>query len=237
MHVAHRQNRKLPETEDDGRHGQISIVIRKCQKSESATTSERAVPISSDLRSQLRQQMPGYMVPSVLIPIQEIPLSATRKADRVCLREIGKVCISSNAPGDLANVNGTTTANRDDQDLILRTEQPAYELAHKISSMGTVWGSSNVSTKPADDGTRLRGYGFKDIMLHLAGLDSVNMISLKYYVSRHLKVTVSMRLLIDRTTSIRTLAKLIKVTQEQQDKDYVAINGSRQLSHTSEPGS
>lgn len=50
--------------------------------------AETPMPPIASIRQQLKQELPGYMIPALIIPIKEIPLTANGKTDNTQLAEI-----------------------------------------------------------------------------------------------------------------------------------------------------
>jgi amino acid adenylation domain-containing protein len=50
-------------------------------------TRNEAVPAASDLRTFLQETLPGYMVPSIFVKLESVPLTANGKVDRAALPE------------------------------------------------------------------------------------------------------------------------------------------------------
>jgi aspartate racemase len=65
------------EVPDGGDHQLVAYVV--------PTTAERDSPIGPSLRQHLRERLPEYMVPSVFVPMDRLPLTSTGKTDRRAL--------------------------------------------------------------------------------------------------------------------------------------------------------
>ncbi|WDK10222.1 amino acid adenylation domain-containing protein [Colletotrichum graminicola] len=151
------------------------------------------------IRRELAAKVPSIMMPThwadaITLWDDGFPLLASGKLDRkqvmTCLEAQPK---GRHAKADIpARAVGGSTA-------ILRGEIPAYDLAEKIASLAP----SKSSSRPS------LSMGVDDAFLHTAGLDSLNMMSLMHFIRMKYRTKVSMQLLMDETTSIRTLAALI----------------------------
>ncbi|KAK2056976.1 amino acid adenylation domain-containing protein [Colletotrichum caudatum] len=151
------------------------------------------------IRRELAAKVPSIMLPAHWVDIITLcsdgfPLLASGKLDRkqviACLEAQSK---GRPAMTDVpARVVGGSTA-------ILPGEVPAHDLAEKIASL--VPSKSSSRTSPS--------MGVDDFFLHTAGLDSLNMMSLMHFIHMKYRTKVSMQLLMDETTSIRTLAAFI----------------------------
>ncbi|KAK2028470.1 amino acid adenylation domain-containing protein [Colletotrichum zoysiae] len=151
------------------------------------------------IRRELAAKVPSIMLPTHWVDIITLrsdgfPLLASGKLDRkqviACLEAQSK---ERPAIVDVpARVVGGSTA-------ILPGEVPAYDLAEKIASLVPLKSSSRISPS----------MGVDDFFLHTAGLDSLNMMSLMHFIHMKYRTKVSMQLLMDETTSIRTLAAFI----------------------------
>lgn len=160
------------------------------------TGSEAQVaPLTAQLKDRLAQRLPSYMWPVVLVHMKEFPVTATGKVNRRELREMGRLMFR-NSPH-------LTSDGSSNSELIAETEQPAYALAQKIASI-----------IPACYRAGLAGPdGFRDVLLASSGLDSINMMSLMYFISKKLGVKLSMKQLADETMTIRTLARCVAEKQ------------------------
>ncbi|KAI0527995.1 hypothetical protein F5B22DRAFT_653082 [Xylaria bambusicola] len=68
------------------------LVLRKSQEQSSMEEHEQKkaiVKILQQVQARLESVLPYYMVPSLLVPISELPLTASKKTDRKRLREMG----------------------------------------------------------------------------------------------------------------------------------------------------
>lgn len=74
----------------DGKRGPELVGFIILKKSEDHVEEKKAVSMAvRRIQSRLESVLPYYMVPSLLVPIPEMPLTASRKTDRRRLREMG----------------------------------------------------------------------------------------------------------------------------------------------------
>jgi thioester reductase-like protein len=157
------------------------------------------LPNAMEVKQQLALYLPKYMIPELFLFCPQLPMTATGKINRRGIREMGgslswaAVEQSSDALGSLVAASGGP---------IPSTEQPAYELAQKIFKMIPPWHQCSLASKKYET-------TFDDVLLLYSGLDSVNMMTLIYFISQHFHVKVGMQFLLDPTTSIRSLARFI----------------------------
>lgn len=171
----------------------------------------RPYPYSADIKKKLDSQLPRYMVPTVSFSVPELPLTATGKTNRRKLRELGRTLLSSEDQrlfdmSEQRQGNGSPHS-----ELISETEQPAYALAQKVHSLRPSWAQGNQSFEKQ---TPSHGHlALNDVLLHSSGLDSVNMMELMSYIAQNFGIRVGMQYLMDRNTSIRSLAEYITDSQ------------------------
>lgn len=153
------------------------------------------------IRKELSSKIPSIMLPTHWVDITtlsrgQFPLSPSGKVDRrqiaTWVEELSPA--KSQFLDKTAQVAHTTTA-------IFPGELPAYELADKIASLVRSESRSSVYQPPGC---------FDDIFLHSSGLDSLNMMSLMHFIHMKHRVRVSMQLLMNEHTSIRSLAAFIE---------------------------
>ncbi|KAI2822224.1 hypothetical protein CBS115989_2238 [Aspergillus niger] len=139
------------------------------------------------------------IVPDVFISMLELPVTSTGKIDRKQLRDIGRSLLLSE--GHVFDNTSHLSLNGDlRSELILHDEQPAYTLAQKAYSMRPAWVKGYY---PRTEG------GFRDILLHSSGLDSVNMMELTSFISRQFNIQVDMQYVVAKSTTIRSLAEYV----------------------------
>ncbi|UNI20184.1 putative NRPS-like protein biosynthetic cluster [Purpureocillium takamizusanense] len=153
--------------------------------------------ITQDSRRRLEELLPSYMVPTAFFSIREMPMTPTGKTNRRRLREMGaSFCEEAGETADT-----TPGGSADDGAVILKAEQPAYALAQKVAAMLPPWRQRDVAANGES--------GYEDICLFPSGLDSINMMALAYFISQQFQVEVDLEVLMDPSTSIRTLAGVV----------------------------
>lgn len=159
------------------------------------------------IRDLMAISLPTYMVPTLFFAMRTLPLTVAGKIDRKRLREIGAT-LGAKEGWDTGTTNGTgvDTMLAGNSTCILETEQPAYALAKWVFSMNQSSGRDNLL--PDAETT-----SFPDALLSSCSLDSVNMMSLVYFIQQQFQVKVGIPLLMDRATSIRRLAEAISDSQ------------------------
>lgn len=157
-------------------------------------------------RDLMALSLPTYMIPAVFFAMRTLPLTVAGKIDRRRLREIG-TSLGAKEGRDAGTINGagvdTTLAGNITR--ILETEQPAYALAKWVFSMNQSSGHKRNLLPDTDP----EPTSFPDALLSSCGLDSVNMMSMVYFIQQQFQVKVGIPLLMDRATSIRRLARVI----------------------------
>jgi amino acid adenylation domain-containing protein/thioester reductase-like protein len=159
------------------------------------------------VRDLMALSLPTYMIPTVFFAMITLPVTVAGKIDRKRLREIG-AALGAKEGWDTGTTNGTgvDTMLAGDSTCILETEQPAYALAKWVFSMNQSSGRENLLPDPETT-------SFPDALLSSCSLDSVNMMSLVYFIQQQFQVKVGIPLLMDRATSIRRLAGAISDSQ------------------------
>ncbi|KAL7940422.1 hypothetical protein V8C42DRAFT_362699 [Trichoderma barbatum] len=196
----------LPQGENSG--PALAAFIRVDRVPEAAKPALNSLdihvlPNATEVKRQLALYLPKYMIPDIFLSCTQLPMTATGKIDRRRIREMGgslswaAVEQSSDASGSLVAASGGP---------IPSTEQPAYELAQIIFKMIPPWHQCSLASKK-DETT------FDDVLLLYSGLDSMNMMTLLSFIMQHFDVNVGMRLLLDPTTSIRSVARSISDLQ------------------------
>ncbi|KAK3944863.1 hypothetical protein QBC46DRAFT_445730 [Diplogelasinospora grovesii] len=186
-------------------------------------TPDFSSSISQRMRAEVAAKVPAFMVPTHWVNIttlagegkKTLPLNSSGKVDRrritSWLEEVSTAKAEQllDASGEQAPRDVTGRG-----ELILETEHPAYALAETVFSMlpPRARGSSSRASENGD-GPRV---GFDNVLLHSSGLDSLNMMSLMYFISRQFHVKVDMQLLMSKTTSIRSLAGFVSESSPQQ---------------------
>ncbi|KAI8186675.1 Nonribosomal peptide synthase atnA [Colletotrichum sp. SAR 10_65] len=156
-----------------------------------------------DIKQELSERVPSIMVPRHWVDVEKLstegfPLSIAGKANRKLILS----WIEDMSAPDARAIDGPAVADYATPD-ITSDEVFAYELASKIFSL-----------LPRESFHLQRGISdrFADLLLHSSGLDSLNMMSIMHFVRSKYQVRVSIQLLMDERTSIRSLAAFIADT-------------------------
>ncbi|KAJ0382654.1 hypothetical protein COL922a_012104 [Colletotrichum nupharicola] len=156
-----------------------------------------------DIKQELSERVPNIMVPRHWVDVEKLstegfPLSIAGKANRKLILS----WIEEMSAPDARAIDGPAVADCATPD-ITSDEVLAYELASKIFSL-----------LPRESLHLQRGIWdrFADLLLHSSGLDSLNMMSIMHFVRSKYQVRVSIQLLMDERTSIRSLAVFIADT-------------------------
>ncbi|TVY17240.1 Nonribosomal peptide synthetase dtxS1, partial [Lachnellula arida] len=121
--------------------------------------TKEAIPIIETLEREMTKEVPAHMIPSVYVPVTELPMTLTGKTDRKTLREIG----ARMDPKALSSLYGTNPAQH-----IEPTTEPEIQLRY-------LWAS--VLNLPVSD------IGTQDNFLRLGG-DSIAAIRLATAIGR-----------------------------------------------------
>ncbi|KAH9240280.1 hypothetical protein K456DRAFT_1885419 [Colletotrichum gloeosporioides 23] len=153
-----------------------------------------------DIKQELSDRVPSIMVPRHWVDVEKLstggfPLSIAGKANRKLILS----WIEEMSAPDAQAIDGHALAGCATPD-IRSDEVLAYELASKIFSL-----------LPRESFHLQRGTPnrFADLLLHSSGLDSLNMMSIMQFVRSKYQVRVSIQLLMDERTSVRSLAAFI----------------------------
>ncbi|KAL4917430.1 acetyl-CoA synthetase-like protein [Aspergillus aurantiobrunneus] len=190
----------------------IQVAEHGLQVDERTSLTAKECHMAADIKKQLAHLLPSYMVPEGFCALPHLPMTHTGKMNRRHLRQIGRELLRVNEERLSANENLRVEP-------ILEAEQPAYALAEKINSMRPSWAQVNLS--PRDDKAQI---AWKDMPLHSAGLDSVNMMELTSFVSQNFHVQVDMHILMDQATSIRSLAESLVASQTREARLLVPVD-------------
>jgi len=168
-----------------GRHGEHS------QGEQSAIIEG----LPEQLKQRLGAVLPVYMIPSVFIPIDKMPLTTTGKLNRKKLREYA----SSLSASDL-KVSGRQPAHAQ---LLDDSEETAMAISSVLADL--------LSATSPEYGDRLRGRNFNP---YQAGMDSIQVISLAAFVRRTYGVSLAVQNYMDSKATIRNIAELIDAEKQ-----------------------
>ncbi|GLA36667.1 nonribosomal peptide synthase [Aspergillus niger] len=165
--------------------------------SEEPAMATKPYHLTDVVRERISREL--SIVPDVFISMLDLPVTSTGKIDRRQLRDIGRSLLLSE--GHVFDDTSHPSLNADlRSELILHDEQPAYTLAQKAYSMRPSWVKDGY---PSTEG------GFRNILLHSSGLDSVNMMELTSFISRQFNIQVDMQYVVAKSTTIRSLAEYV----------------------------
>ncbi|PYH68480.1 non-ribosomal peptide synthetase, partial [Aspergillus vadensis CBS 113365] len=189
--------------EDDGEPKPVLVAFihtdnKDMSAREDTTMSAKPYRMTEKVMKRISHRL--SIVPDVFVSMRKLPLTPTGKIDRKQLREIGRSLLLSE--GHVFDGTSDPSHNDDDSQsrLILQNDHPAYTIAQKVYSMRPSWMKNGVPSART---------GYKDISLHSSGLDSVNMMELTSFVSRHFNVQVDMQYVMAKATTIRSLADYV----------------------------
>ncbi|KAI3009361.1 hypothetical protein CBS147346_2252 [Aspergillus niger] len=188
--------------EDDGEPKPVLVAFIHMDSNGMPASEEPAMAtkpyhLTDVVRERISRKL--SIIPDVFISMLKLPVTSTGKIDRRQLRDIGRSLLLSE--GHVFDNTSHLSLNGDlRSELILHDEQPAYTLAQKAYSMRPAWVKGDY---PRTEG------GFRDILLHSSGLDSVNMMELTSFISRQFNIQVDMQYVVAKSTTIRSLAEYV----------------------------
>ena len=172
--------------------------------------------ILMSMRTELGTKVPSSMVPINWVDVvllssdqKTLRLNSSGKVDRRHILAQLENLPAAEAELLLGALDCEASRDATGGGPILETEQPAYALAEQIHSMLPARGRVGLNSSNGSH----EGLGFEDLLLQSSGLDSLNMMSLMYFLSREFDVKVSMQLLMDKRTTVRKLAKFVSDSQ------------------------
>lgn len=202
----------------------IQVSGNGIKQSEKSTSTAKVHPMAADIKKMLLHHLPSYMVPTVFFSLPDLPLTGTGKTNRKRLREIGRTLLLAEGGRAFDAAERTLENGSPRCRPILESEKPAYTLAQKIHSMRPSWSQESLSLR--EDGSKHRQTELNDMLLHSSGLDSVNMMELMSFISQNFHIQVGMQCLMDRQTSIRSLAQYIADSQACGANDHPVRHSS-----------
>ena len=164
---------------------QLVAVIEMCDKD--ASHDDNAA------KTFMKRKLPEYMIPSVWLAIDRIPLSTSIKVDR---RQVDQLLAGLDA-----NDTRIAILGGQDQSQFLPLP-PSNTLAHEISvKVAELLASRNNHTL-----TSFIGYDFR---LSAVGFDSIQAITLRMWMKKHFDANIPISKLTSDTITISGLADLI----------------------------
>ncbi|BCS00623.1 non-ribosomal peptide synthetase [Aspergillus luchuensis] len=190
--------------EDDGEPKPVLVAFihsdnNSISSSKETTVTPKLYQMTDEVMQRISRRL--YIIPDVFVSMQKLPLTPTGKINRKQLREIGRSLLLSEEHVFFYGTSDPSHSGDDSQgNLILQNDHPAYTIAQKVYSMRPSW---------MKNGDRNAKTGYRDISLHSSGLDSVNMMELTSFFSRHFNIQVDMQYVMAKTTTIRSLAEYV----------------------------
>ena len=151
-------------------------------------------PVLEQLKHHLNKRLPLYMVPSVFLIVDNIPLNSSAKIDRKAV-EVWLVSI----PRSERQISPLKIRDQEQSTKLVKSEGLATELSQKLAEMA--------ASNKLDPQEFLQGHNF---YLTRAGIDSIQAISLSMFLRKKYGVKVDIERLIDGNTTIRHLAEVIQ---------------------------
>ncbi|KAL8742688.1 MAG: hypothetical protein Q9190_004870 [Brigantiaea leucoxantha] len=172
----------------------VAIVQLHSAKRESAKVRNARLYLASlqvlsaeTVQSHLEKHIPTFMIPSLCLVIETMPFVPSLKIDRT--RVVRWLASMEARPPELT----TTRFPKLDAG-----EVTARDLSFEISRIMT-------NTR----GTRATMLEERDINIHAAGIDSIQVISLSMFIQRNYNTKIPMDILLRPTTTIRDLSNFI----------------------------
>ncbi|KAK2592653.1 hypothetical protein QQS21_009652 [Conoideocrella luteorostrata] len=153
----------------------------------------------STVRTALSDKLPAYMIPNELVVVHAIPHNSAMKMDRARV----KSWLSELHSDSGVSISGYDFAS----EKLLAHETTARALSRHYSLLVS-----------GDDKNRRQAYEDRDFNLHAGGIDSINIISLSTFISRHYEAQIPVSDLLSSKATIRSIASIIdkKTTQNQR---------------------
>ncbi|CAI7608715.1 unnamed protein product [Penicillium glandicola] len=202
----------------------IQVDENDMKVNEKSTLPAKTYPMAADIKKKLAYHLPSYMVPAAFFALPDLPLTATGKMNRRRLREIGREMLFVEGEQAFGASEKSPENGCPRHRSIQKTEQPAYALARKLHSMRPSWTQNNLMFR--EDGSHHQHTEFNDVLLYSSGLDSVNMMELMSFISQNFHIQVGMQFLMDKETSIRSLAQYLADTQACSAKNHPVQHSS-----------
>ncbi|KAJ6051217.1 hypothetical protein N7499_010580 [Penicillium canescens] len=198
------------------------LSLREIVSTSSDVLADEPVPVSGeqldavrqcipDIRSYLIQQLPGYMVPSSFIVVDDLPLLGSGKINRPKIKTwLDKMSIEMQEQiAAQVDIPATHTAS-----LIPNDQTIAHILSKKITQL-----------LAKDDEEYTLAIRNRDIALAPAGLNSISAVSLAAYIKKEFDVRISIDNLLEVSMTVCGIARMIDSARD----DSAATNTSSAL--------
>ncbi|TLD11435.1 hypothetical protein PspLS_11917 [Pyricularia sp. CBS 133598] len=164
------------------------------------TQSDRpkAIKYIKEYRKTLSQLLPGYMIPSIWIAVQEIPRMISSKL-RISAVQAWVENMDDKTYQEMLAASDPT---RD----LDKNETIAIQISRRLASILDV------------DGGIMPTLAGKDFALTQHGMDSIMTISLSSWVRKTYGVNIPISVFLSNQTSVRTLAALVAQEQKSQNE-------------------
>nr|L0E2U2.1 RecName: Full=Nonribisomal peptide synthase phqB; Short=NRPS malG; AltName: Full=Paraherquamide biosynthesis cluster protein B [Penicillium fellutanum]AGA37269.1 NRPS [Penicillium fellutanum] len=155
---------------------------------------------ASRVQQKLRQSFPPVMVPELYLQLPSIPLTISGKVNRRSLLDEA----TELSPVDLHDLGGLSRNESRSTGLLDHTDEPvAWALSKHIGQL--------LQRKTGHEKMAAEIVG-RNVGLSRVGLDSIDIIALSQFISRHYDCSISMTNLFDSTLTVRMVAEMIDRT-------------------------
>jgi amino acid adenylation domain-containing protein/thioester reductase-like protein len=168
---------------------------------------------ASRVHQKMGQNFPPVMVPELYLQLAMVPLTISGKINRRALLEQAMEL----SPIDLHDLGALSRAdNKSTEMLNQRDELVAWALSKHIAEL------LQRKTGHRKMATEIVG---RNVVLSRVGLDSIDIMALSQFVSRHYKRVISMTDLFDSTLTIRMVAEMIDRTAKSVPGESQSSSG------------
>lgn len=168
------------------------ISFGEASKVAGLKANDQLASILDEAVAELSRSLPKYMLPSVFIPLNHMPLTTSGKADR---RVLNSLAIDKSGKIPRFNLEATSLQTCG---VITHAEPLAMTISTEIARL--------MGDKDAQLPSALKG---KDMVLSHVGLDSIAMIHLANIMRRSYGVQIGIQALYDSRMTVRGLAALV----------------------------